>query len=135
MVDALRQFLATSSLFAAKTLLDGVWMVLGTIVRDPHELYPLLRAQDVPPLVRRAALVATTLLGGAVDVNPLSFAQQRQDLDALAFAAAVDVDASTESIVAVLEPIAARPVPMQARATQLIARAERGARLSLIDGR
>jgi len=134
-VDALRQFLATSSLFAAKTLLDGVWMVLGTILRDPHELYPLLRAQDVPPLVRRAALVATTLLGGAVDVNPLSFAQQRQDLDALAFAAAVDVDASTESIVAVLEPIAARPVPMQARATQLIARAERGARLSLIDGR
>lgn len=134
-VDALMQLLATAPLPTAKTLIDGVWMLLGTILRDPAPLTPLVSATDVPPFIRRAALVASTLLEGSVSIDPLRYAQQRQDIDALAFASAIDPASTASDIVALMEPITKQNVPMRSRALQLIRRAENGARLTLIDDR
>jgi hypothetical protein len=134
-VDTLKGLLATAPLPVAKTVIDGVWMLLGTILRDPAPMATLVSASDVPPFIRRTALVATTLLGGSVDIDPMRYAHQRQDLDALAFAAAVDPSSTTADIVAILEPITLQNVPMRSRAMQLIRRAQDGARLTLIDDR
>ncbi|MBY0491055.1 MAG: hypothetical protein K2R93_14530 [Gemmatimonadaceae bacterium] len=131
-VDALRQLLATAPLPGAKALLDGVWMLLGSVMRAPEELTPLLTPDDhVPPLLRRAALVAIAMLGGDLEINPVEYGHQQLDLDALALAAVLEPSASLESIVSALTPIADRPLATRARAELLIRRAEQGARLGL----
>lgn len=132
-IDALRLLLATSPLAGAKALMDGVSMLLGTVLRDPDEVAPLLtsRHDGIPAYIRRSALVAIGLLGGEVEIDPVQFGHDQLDLDALAMAAALDPDATAETIAAVLEPITALPLPTRGRAEQLIARAKAGLRLTL----
>lgn len=132
-LDGLEGLLETMPLPRAKTLVDTTCMLFGTIMRDATVVIPLLGDPQVPRGIRYGALIGASLLGAPLRIDPRSFGHQRQDIDALAFAAAVEPEASADTIEAVLTPIAAEPLPMRGRALKLIERAHEGARLTLID--